>query len=173
MGIISSEGQVAAPPGLIQTALSMADPALGNATVTHRFSLTSRMTLFIFIMCAVLVGSDIWRSFTARSVQLGEMTTATANLARAMAQHADDTIKEADLVLSGIVERVQHDGTAPPVLERLHQLFSARLSELPQLDGLYLFDRNGELIASSSPGHCAVITTPIVNTSSFIKLILI
>ncbi len=110
------------------------------------------MTLFIFIMCAVLVGSDIWRSFTARSVQLGEVTTATANLARAMAQHADDTIKEADLVLSGIVERVRHDGTAPPVLERLHQLFSARLSELPQLDGLYLFDRNGELIASSSPG---------------------
>ncbi len=110
------------------------------------------MTLFIFIMCAVLVGSDIWRSFNARTVQLNEMTTATANLARAMSQHADDTIKEADLVLSGVVERVQHDGTAPPVLERLHQLFSARLSELAQLDGLYLFDRDGALLVSSLPG---------------------
>ena len=120
--------------------------------MTHRFSLTSRMTLFIFIMCAVLVGSDIWRSFNTRTVQLNEVTTATANLARAMAQHADDTIKEADLVLSGVVERVQHDGTAPPVLERLHRLFISRLNELPQLDGLYLFNRDGMLIASSLPG---------------------
>ncbi|WP_218274282.1 MULTISPECIES: response regulator [unclassified Pseudomonas] len=120
--------------------------------MAYRFSLTSRMTLLIFIMCTVLVGSDIWRSFTARSVQLGEVTIATANLARAMAQHADDTFKEADLVLSGVVERVQRDGTTPSALERLHQLFISRCSELSQLDGLYLFDRNGELLTSSLPG---------------------
>lgn len=120
--------------------------------MAYRFSLTSRMTLLIVIMGTVLVGSDIWRSFTARSVQLGEVTTATANLSRAMAQHADDTFKEADLVLSGVVERVQRDGTTAPALERLHQLFVSRLSELSQLDGLYLFDRNGELLVSSLPG---------------------
>ncbi|WP_209437148.1 response regulator [Pseudomonas batumici] len=120
--------------------------------MAYKFSLTSRMTLLIFIMCAVLVGSDIWRSFTARTVQLNEVTTATANLARAMSQHADDTIKEADLVLSGIVERVERDGTAPPALERLHQLFVARRLELAQLDGLFLLDRDGVMLTSSLPG---------------------
>ncbi|WP_218179750.1 response regulator [Pseudomonas gingeri] len=120
--------------------------------MAYRISLTSRMTLLIFIMCVVLVGSDIWRSFTARTVQLGEMTTATDNLARAMAQHADDTIKEADLVLSGVVERVEHDGTSPAALERLRQAFSLRLGELAQLDGLYLFDRDGTLITRALPG---------------------
>ncbi len=119
--------------------------------MAYRFSLTSRMTLLIFIMCTVLVGSDIWRSFTARTVQLGEATIATANLARAMAQHADDTIKEADIVLSGIVERVEHDGTSPPALERLHQTFVSRLNELTQLDGLYLLDRDGQVITSALP----------------------
>ncbi|WP_191486466.1 response regulator [Pseudomonas sp. FEN] len=120
--------------------------------MAYRFSLTSRMTLFIFIICAVLVGTDIWRSVTARKVQLNEVTTATANLAWAMSQHADDTIKEADIVLSGIVERVEHDGTAPSALERLHRAFVARRNELKQLDGLYLFDRDGGLIASALPG---------------------
>ncbi|WP_297839863.1 PAS domain S-box protein, partial [Pseudomonas sp.] len=120
--------------------------------MAYRFSLTSRITLFIFIMCAILLGSDTWRSFTARTVQLSEMTTATENLARAMSQHADDTLKEADIVLSGIVERVEHDGTAPASLERLHRAFSERLNELAQLDGLYLFDSNGILITRALPG---------------------
>lgn len=130
----------------------MIDPLIGNANVAHRFSLTSRMTLFIFIMCAILVGTDIWLSLAARTVQLNEMTTATSNLARAMSQHANDTIKEADTVLSGVVERVEHDGTAPAALERLHLAFISRLAELAQLNGIFLFDRNGVVITNALPG---------------------
>jgi len=36
------------------------------------------------------------------------MDVATSNLAQAMARQADDTFKEADTALLGIVERVQH-----------------------------------------------------------------
>src|SRR5476649_2069548 len=109
------------------------------------------MTAFIVVVCALLVGTDIWRSLAARQVQLKEMTSATANLARAMAQHANDTIKESDIALSGVAERVEHDGTGPVSLERLRQLFSSRLSQLPQLNGLFVFDRNGQLIVSGDP----------------------
>ena len=110
------------------------------------------MTAFIVVVCALLVGTDIWRSLAARQVQLKEMTSATANLARAMAQHANDTIKESDTALMGIAERVEHDGTNPAALERLRQLFSARLNGLPQLNGLFVFDRTGQLVVSSEPG---------------------
>jgi two-component system sensor histidine kinase/response regulator len=110
------------------------------------------MTAFIVVVCALLVGTDIWRSLAARRVQLDEMTSATANLARAMAQHANDTIKESDTALMGIVERVEHDGTNPVAVERLRQLFSSRLDELPQLNGLFVFDRTGQLIVSAEPG---------------------
>jgi len=120
--------------------------------VAKQHSLTFRMTAFIVVVCALLVGTDIWRSFAARQVQLKEMTSATANLARAMAQHANDTIKESDTASMGIAERVEHDGTNPVALERLHQLFSSRLHELPQLNGLFVFDRTGQMIVSSEPG---------------------
>jgi two-component system sensor histidine kinase/response regulator len=120
--------------------------------VAKQHSLTFRMTAFIVVVCALLVGTDIWRSLAARQVQLKEMTSATANLARAMAQHANDTIKESDIALSGVAERVEHDGTGPVSLERLRQLFSSRLSQLPQLNGLFVFDRNGQLIVSGDPG---------------------
>ena len=120
--------------------------------MAKQHSLTFRMTAFIVVVCALLVGTDIWRSLAARQVQLKEMTSATANLARAMAQHANDTIKESDIALSGVAERVEHDGTGPVSLERLRQLFSSRLSQLPQLNGLFVFDRNGQLIVSGDPG---------------------
>src|SRR5471032_3398874 len=110
------------------------------------------MTAFIVVVCALLVGTDIWRSLAARQVQLKEMTSATTNLARAMAQHANDTIKESDTAITGIVERAEHDGTNPAALERLRQLFSARLAQLPQLNGLFVFDRTGQLIVSAEPG---------------------
>ncbi|MGV8920498.1 MAG: response regulator [Pseudomonas sp.] len=120
--------------------------------MAQRFSLTFRMTLFISIMCTLLVGTDIWRSVASRNVQLAEMTTATANLARAMSQHADDTFKETDTILSGIVEQVEHDGVSPQALEHVHQSFVSRLGELAQLDGLYLYDREGNLIINAVPG---------------------
>jgi two-component system sensor histidine kinase/response regulator len=120
--------------------------------VAKQHSLAFRMTAFIVVVCALLVGTDIWRSLAARQVQLKEMTSATTNLARAMAQHANDTIKESDIALMGITELVEHDGTNPVSLERLRQLFLSRLVELPQLNGLFVFDRTGQLIVSAQPG---------------------
>ena len=120
--------------------------------MAKQHSLAFRMTAFIVVVCALLVGTDIWRSLAARQVQLKEMTSATTNLARAMAQHANDTIKESDTAIMGIVERVERDGTNPAALERLRQLFSSRLTQLPQLNGLFVFDRTGQLIVSAEPG---------------------
>lgn len=117
----------------------------------NRHSLTFRMTVFIVIVCVLLVGAEIWRSLAARNVQLQEMTAATSNLARAMAQQANDTIKAADTTLVGIVERVEYEGTNPASLERLHHLLVARVGELQQLNGLFVYDRNGKWIVDSQP----------------------
>jgi len=46
--------------------------------VLSRHSLTFRMTVFIVIVCMLLIGTDIGRSAAARRVQLEEMTTATS-----------------------------------------------------------------------------------------------
>ncbi|WP_280808706.1 GGDEF domain-containing protein [Variovorax boronicumulans] len=104
---------------------------------------------FVAIVCFTLVAIDFWNSWHARAVQLRQMNVATSNLARAMAQHADDTIKKADTALVGIVERVEHDGTGPAAIDRLRKVLAAQAAELPQLDALHIYDENGNWVANS------------------------
>ena len=114
-------------------------------------SLRSRTLLFVVVVCSALVFVDGWRSLNARSVQLREVEVATSNLANAMASHAENTVKEADVVLLGIVERVQSDGTRPAALTRLHHVLATRKAELPELDGLIVYDAKGAYIATAQP----------------------
>jgi hypothetical protein len=107
------------------------------------------MTVFIGVVCVLLIGTDLWRSVAARRAQIDEMTTATSNLARAMAQHANDAFKEADTTLIGMVERVEEDGTSPADLARLHRSLVSRVQQLPQLNGLFIFDKDGAWIVNS------------------------
>lgn len=109
------------------------------------------MTVFIVAVCVLLIGTDVWRSLAARRAQLDEMTTATSNLARAMAQHANDTFRQADVTLLGMVERVEEDGTDPEALARLHRSLVSRVGQLPQLNGLFIYDKNGTWIVNSQP----------------------
>ena len=95
---------------------------------------------FVTLVCLSLIFIDGWRSWTARDSQLKEMKTATSNMARAIAQHADDTIKGADTALLGLVERAQNDGIDEASRQRLHNLMKFRVSELPQLNGLFIYD---------------------------------
>lgn len=106
---------------------------------------------FVILVCLSLICMDGWRSWTARKNQLREMEVSTANMARAISQHADDTIKAADAALIGIDERIQADGTSPAALERLHNLLILKTAELSQLKGLFVFDENGNWVVNSLP----------------------
>ena len=103
------------------------------------------------IVCFALLATDGWNSWQARKDQLGQMSVAASNLARAMAQQADDAIKKADTVLVGMVERVEHDGTDPVAVARLRKVLAMRVAELPQFDGLHIYDKDGNWVANSRP----------------------
>lgn len=114
-----------------------------------RFSITFWATLFVSVVCLSLVGVDVWRSVHAREEQLREGERQGANLARAMAQQADDTIKAADIALADIVERIETDGQDAQVLARLQQQMQAQVGNLPQLVGLFVYDQSGRWIVNS------------------------
>lgn len=118
--------------------------------ILNRPSIIWRAIAFVVIVCLSLVVLDGWRSWNARSVELGEMDVASANLSRAMAQQADDTFKEADTALLGIVERVEIDGTGPVALKRLHDIMVKRCEALPQLNGLFVYDAKGNWVTNST-----------------------
>jgi diguanylate cyclase (GGDEF)-like protein len=119
--------------------------------VTKRIPITSLAFIFVVLVCLSLVFIDGWRSWTARNIQLREMGISTSNMTRAIAQHADDTIKAADTTLVGLVERVQTDGASPEALRRMHELLVRRVKELPQLQGLFVYDEKGNWLVNALP----------------------
>jgi diguanylate cyclase (GGDEF)-like protein len=114
-----------------------------------RFSITFWATVFVSVVCLSLVGVDVWRSIHARSEQLQEMERLGANLARAMAQQADDTIKAADTALADIVERIETEGQGARALARVQQQMQWQVANLPQLVGLFVYNEHGRWIVNS------------------------
>ncbi|NVM75127.1 diguanylate cyclase (GGDEF)-like protein [Duganella sp. SG902] len=114
-----------------------------------RFSITFWATVFVSVVCLSLVVIDVWRSVNARSSQLQEMERLGTNVARAMAQQADDTIKAADTALADLVERIETDGQDARALARLQKQMAAQVANLPQLIGLFVYDEQGRWIVNS------------------------
>jgi diguanylate cyclase (GGDEF)-like protein len=119
-----------------------------------RLPITFWATVFVAVVCLSLLAIDGWRSLNARAELLAASERATANLARSMAQHADDTITAADTVLLDIVERIESDGAQAPTAahqQRLHRLMMAQVARLPQLNGLFVYDDAGRWVVNSRP----------------------
>ena len=108
-----------------------------------------RAIAFLTLVCLSLIGMEAWSIWTARQVQIQEATTATSNMTRSLAQHAHDTVRTADSILLGLVERVEQDGTSALALMRLHRLLQARAAQLPLINGILVYDATGRWIATS------------------------
>jgi diguanylate cyclase (GGDEF)-like protein len=105
--------------------------------------------IFVVSVCIVIALLETWSALRERDVELNESTRATSNMAMALAQHADQTFNEVDIVLLGLLERLEHDGQTGPGLERTHDLMIARVRSLPQLSGLFVYDEKGRWIVNS------------------------
>jgi PAS domain S-box-containing protein len=103
---------------------------------------------FVCLTLVALEGRNIW---DARNETLRDASLNAANLARAVAQHAEDAVRTADILLIGLVERVETDGTGQQAQERLHKLMETQVRTIPLLNSLFVFAENGELVVSSRP----------------------
>lgn len=107
--------------------------------------------IFLCLFAVSLIGIDAWRSWQARSVQIHLSKTATANLARAMAQHADDTVKQVDISILGIIEclRDEQKDADAVTLVRLHEFMGTQLRHLPQVQDFFVIDEHGKWVGNS------------------------
>src|ERR1700722_2383722 len=111
--------------------------------VAHRIKAQTGVFAFIALACVAIVGLDMLHLYDQRSHAIAEGRQETANLARSLAQHADDTILAVDAVAIGLVDRIERNGTSPAVLERLRENFLARMAVLPQLNSITATDADG------------------------------
>lgn len=111
---------------------------------------------FIAVAFLSFAGLAGWRAWEERQTELAQTQVAAANLARSLVQHTEDTVRLADTLLTGIVERAETLAGDDDALARLHLLFQRHISETPQLEGLFLFDAKGHYLASSFPSMPSV-----------------
>ena len=101
---------------------------------------------FISIVCMLVVGHDLYRTWQDRSRRIDESRREAANLALAAEQHAEDAFRIASTSLTELVERVEFDGTGPAQMDRLRRLMAQQVANLPVLQSLDVMD---DLVPSS------------------------
>lgn len=106
-------------------------------------------TLFVVLACLSLISLDGWRTWQARGMALHDSEVVASNLARSLAQHAEDVVTNADTTLMGLVDRVEEGGTGPAARLRLYSLLSTEVGDSPWLHGLFVYDEKGDWIVNS------------------------
>jgi len=119
--------------------------------ILKRPSITVLASVFVIAVCASLLVLNGLRNWDALNLRLQDMEAATGKLTFAAAYHADNAFKAADVAVTGMVERVEHDGTSPDALNRLHQVLQVTTAQLPQINGLFIYDEHGNWLTNSQP----------------------
>ncbi len=120
--------------------------------LNHRPSLQTIAALFLLLVCLSLVALDGWRTYIGRLDAIADANVKTTNITRSVAQQAEDLCDSADVLLFGIVERLETDGLGPAQLDRLHRFLVARIGEQPRFRGVFIYDEKGDWLVNSLPG---------------------
>lgn len=125
------------------------DPHNATSVTLKRLPLRKAAVLFIAVVCLSLCGLLYLQLEQSRRHDLALAQVASSNLARAMAQQAEDTFMQADLVLTSLADWIQADGFGAPQKARLQKTFARRVQALSQLHGIFLFDQKGQPVVTS------------------------
>ncbi|MDH4607646.1 GGDEF domain-containing protein [Pseudomonas sp. BN102] len=87
---------------------------------------------------AILV--NLLQVLDSKELYLREADKANANLAYSIAQHAQESLKEADIVLSGLLALLERGENSPAAINELLQTYKQRAS---QLAGVFVYDAEG------------------------------
>ncbi|HEX8591998.1 MAG TPA: sensor domain-containing diguanylate cyclase [Pseudomonas sp.] len=116
---------------------------------SKRLSLTRLTIFFIGFVCIALLSLLALHLVEAKHHEIKQAEVASTNLARAMAQQAEDTFDEADLALQNLIDWLQAYGHQAPQKIRLHDLLLNQVQALSQLHGIFVFDAQGHWLISS------------------------
>jgi diguanylate cyclase (GGDEF)-like protein/PAS domain S-box-containing protein len=110
---------------------------------------TRLLVVFVVIVCASLYCLVGWKAWTERAAVLDRGANNARNLVHSLTQHASRTMENVDVVLDGIVERLEHDDVAIAEPGRLTRLLVRRAAGSRQIRELGVLDAEGRWIVSS------------------------
>jgi len=108
-----------------------------------------RVAGFVTLACLAILALSGWREWESRQVDLRNAEVDMANLARSLAQHAEDSFELADTILAGMVDRMEVGGTSPAALEKVQTFLKARKYNRQRIRGIFVYDDTGRWLATT------------------------
>ena len=105
--------------------------------------------VFVGVACAAIVLLGGWREWASREATLREAEVETRNLARSLAQHAEDSIELADATVASVVARLEIDGADAPAIAKIQEFLRDRKPALGRVRGVSVFDADGRWLATT------------------------
>ncbi|WP_213881010.1 sensor domain-containing diguanylate cyclase [Pseudomonas sp. dw_358] len=122
---------------------------LPAATGGGRNGAVFRLTLgFIALVILTFAGVEGWRAWRDYQQAFAQANDTVVNLARATAQHAEDAIRQVDVLTDALGERIEGDGLDHLDVPRVHALLVQQAAIMPQLDGLYIYGPDGRWVVT-------------------------
>ncbi|RYF35633.1 MAG: diguanylate cyclase, partial [Cytophagaceae bacterium] len=110
-----------------------------------------RSTVLLICFCLMLVGLHAWSLWISRQGELSDSATSTANMARALASHAERSLNIANSTLDDVVERINQDGLDHFDIKRMHTRMAHIATNSAEIQELFVYDAKGMRLATSLP----------------------
>ncbi|KPW46378.1 GGDEF domain-containing protein [Pseudomonas syringae pv. broussonetiae] len=112
-------------------------------------ALSKALIGFIALVCLSLTLATVWQMNQSKLERAATARIAVSNIVLAAEQQAQDTLQQADNTLRDLVERVEQDGVAGQQQSRLTRLMAQDLINVKGLQGLFIYDAQGNWVANS------------------------
>jgi diguanylate cyclase (GGDEF)-like protein/PAS domain S-box-containing protein len=119
-----------------------------------QISIATAAKIFVLLVCITVITIEAWSSLKARDLKLHDAEVTALNLARGLAQHANDTFRTSDIILIELVRRRHEQNNVQDAAqwERLRKVMDQQVANLPFLQRLTLIDERGQgWVASQTP----------------------
>lgn len=127
------------------TDTSMEPLSLVAGRTSALLKLTGSFLLLVLVTFVSVEGWRAWRDYRQAFTTAQDSVT---NLARAMSQHADDVVRQVDVMTAALTERIQGDGIEHIDIPRIHELLVQQAQLMPQLHGIFIYGPKGDWIVT-------------------------
>lgn len=107
--------------------------------------------LLLLVIGCSLASLTLWKVVASRDRVLEEADVHGLNLTQALATYSEGIVRQSSLLLLGLVERLETEGSGPAQIQRLSTLVSRQQPLMPQLSGVTIYDNQGRWLMSSNP----------------------
>ncbi|MEN5303582.1 sensor domain-containing diguanylate cyclase [Pseudomonas sp. TWI628] len=108
------------------------------------------VVLLLSVIGCSLASLTLWKVMASRERALEDINTHGLNLTQALSTYSEGIVRQSSMILLGLVERLENEGSGPAQIERLSQLISRQQPLMPQLSGITIYARDGRWLMSSN-----------------------